>query len=76
MLLYKVIFNGDFYFGTDLFKILYTLNDDYGPFHEDIQLDSEDYCVEYTHLSDVIDDGDWILKENVYWDANLKKWID
>lgn len=76
MLLYKVIFNGDSYFGIDLLKILYTLNDYYGPFNEDVQLDSEDNCVEYVHLSDVIEDGDWLLKENVYWDNNLKKWID
>lgn len=76
MLLYKVTFNGDSYFGTDLFKILYTLNDYYGPFNEDVRLDSEDNCVEYVHLSDVIEDGDWLLKENVYWNDNLKKWID
>jgi hypothetical protein len=76
MLLYKVIFNGDFYFGTDLFEILYTLNEYYGPFNEDVQLDSEDNCVEYVKLTGVIEDEDWLLKEGVYYDNNLQKWID
>lgn len=76
MVLYQVIFNGDRYFGMDLFKILNVLNKDYGPFEEDIYLDNEDNSVTYTTISssNIIEDSDWVPKD-IYWNNKLKQWI-